>query len=222
MIGVTARRDSIGDSLCVATDDSRFARALAELFFREVAGTFVKQFPPQTLTPAIADRFASTAEQLLRQTACLDPVPWQAALRDAARRLDDAGVDWWLTGSAALAIRGIDVSPRDIDLVSDAGAVPTASVFNDALIEPAVAVDGWFCRWFGRAFVGARVEWVGGVTEAADQPHATDFGLVAQAALERVSWHGLTVRVPPLALQRAVSLRRGLINRVRAIDERER
>jgi hypothetical protein len=220
MIELARRRDATGDSLCVATDDPRFDEALGELFFRKVGSEYVKRFPAGTLTDTIYERFASVAEQLLRQTARLDPVPWESALRDAARRLDEAGVDWWLTGSAALAVRGIRVSPRDIDLVVwDEGAGLAASAFADALIEPAVAAERWFCRWFGRAFVGARVEWVGGITEVADHPDPTDFGLVAQAAREPVSWNGLTLFVPPLSLQRAVSLRRGLTDRVGAIDE---
>jgi len=33
-----------------------------------------------------------------------------------------------------------------------------------------------------------------------------------------VHWHGWDIRVPPLALQRAVSARRGLPGRVAAID----
>jgi hypothetical protein len=31
-----------------------------------------------------------------------------------------ASGDWWLTGSDALAVRGVDVSPRDLDVVTDA------------------------------------------------------------------------------------------------------
>jgi hypothetical protein len=93
--------------------------------------------------------------------------------------------------------------------------------FEDALTEPAVEVEGWFCRWFGRAWLGARIEWVGGVTDAADRPEPSDFGLVAAAALSEVRWQGLTVRVPPIELQREVSKRRGLGERVRLIDALE-
>ena len=66
--------------------------------------------------------------------------------------------------------------------------------------------------------LGARVEWVGGVGPAADEPQPTDFGLAAAARLEVVPWRGWQIRVPPLDLQRAVSLRRALHDRVRLID----
>jgi len=219
MVEASCVRDADGDHLVVETDEPAFPVALTELFFEEQDGRHVKRFPPGTLSDDIFGRFESQLEGLLRQTARLEPAPWQSALPEAARRLRAGGVEWWLTGSAALAVRGIPVVPRDLDLVvSDHGAAGAATAFHDALIEPAVPVEGWFCRWWGRAWLGARVEWVGGVTEAADEPLPTDFGLVAASSLERIHWDEITVSVPPLELQRAVSERRGLTDRVRLID----
>jgi hypothetical protein len=192
---------------------------LTELYFHVEDGRYVRRFPPDSVTEAIFARFQANLPSVLRQTARLEAAPWGDALRQTARRLDRAEVDWWLTGSAALAIRGLPVLPRDLDLVvSDADAPRVATAFEDAVIEPPVAVEGWFCRWWGRAWLGARVEWVGGVTEAADQPEPTDFGLVAAGALSEVRWEGRVIRVPPLELQREVSMRRGLHDRVQLID----
>jgi hypothetical protein len=219
MVEASCLRNADGDHLVVETDEPAFGVALNELFFEEQDGRHVKHFPRGTLTDEIFRRFGAQLEALLRQTACLEPVPWQNALREVARRLDDGGVEWWLTGSAALAVRGIPVVPRDLDLVvSDDGAAGAATALHDVLIEPAVPVEGWFCRWWGRAWIGARVEWVGGVTETADEPLPTDFGPVAASSLERIAWDGITIAVPPLELQRAVSERRGLTDRVRLID----
>src|SRR5207244_3301736 len=114
-------------------------------------------------------RFATHLDVILLQTARVLPVPWGEALELLLRRLDGANVDWWLTGSAAVAVRGVDVAPRDLDLVTDdEGAHVLAELLEDALVEPLQPVD-WFCRWWGRAFLGARVEWVGGVGPAADE-----------------------------------------------------
>jgi hypothetical protein len=220
MLEASCLREADGDCLVVETDDVAYRVALIELFFEEQNGRHVKCFPAGTLSDEIFRRFEFHLDALLRQTARLEPAPWQRALSETAVRLDDAGVEWWLTGSAALAVRGIPVDPRDLDLVvsDDEGAAATATAFGDALIEPAVPVESWFCRWWGRAWIGARVEWVGGVSDAADEPLPTDFGLVAAASLETIRWDGLTISVPPLELQRAVSERRGLTDRVRLID----
>ncbi len=119
-------------------------------------------------------------------------------------------IDWWLVGSAALAVRGLAATPRDVDLaVDDAGARCLGEALLDDLIEPVVPVEGWVCDWFGRAFPGALVEWVGGVDECADQPAPSDFGPTAASRRETVSWRGHRLHVPPLDLQLTVSEARG-------------
>ena len=196
------------------------ARAAGKLAYTDDGGgRWSRKFP--TGTPHLDKAWVNFQRLIgpcLRQTAGLDPVPWQATLAEVGQRLDGAGVDWWLTGSAALAVRGIAVTPGDLDLVvSEADSHRVGDLLLDGLIEPVAPAD-WFCRWWGRAVLGARVEWVGGVGPAADQPETTDFGLVAAASLEVVRWRGQQIRVPPLALQRAVSVRRGLTDRVGLID----
>jgi hypothetical protein len=164
------------------------------------------------------ENFQRLIEPCLRQSAGIDPVPWAEALAEVCRRLAGTDIDWWLTGSAALAVRGIAVAPGDLDrVVSDEGAHRLGDLLLDGLIEPVAPAD-WFCRWWGRAMLGARVEWVGGIGPSADEPLPTDFGLVAAANLEAVRWQGHDLRVPPLDLQRAVGVRRGLTDRVRLID----
>lgn len=193
--------------------------AVEKAAFAAGDGFWFKRFPADTphLDRAWSN-FSRLVEPMLRQTAGLDPVPWAPALDEVCRRLTPAGVDWWLTGSAALAVRGIPVTPGDLDLVvSEADARRVGDLLLDGLIEPVAPAD-WFCSWWGRAMLGARVEWVGGVGPAADRPDPTDFGLTAAAQLEPVRWHDHEIRVPPLALQRAVSLRRALHDRVQLID----
>jgi hypothetical protein len=59
---------------------------------------------------------------------------------------------------------------------------------------------------------------LGGPRPTVDTPVPTDFGPAAAARLEAATWEDWTIRVPPLDLQRAVSLRRGLTDRVALID----
>jgi hypothetical protein len=208
---------SARDRLVVWLPDPGFGEALVDLFFREDGGAYVKEFPPMSVTPLILDRFQRALPSMLRQTARLERVPWEASLFEVARRLD--GLDWWLVGSSALAVRSLAVAPRDVDLViSGADALAAAAAFDDLLVEPVVETEAWFSRWFGRAWSSARIEWIAGVTAAADQPEPSDFGLVAASTLEHVRWSGLDLRVPPLSLQRQVCARRGLTERVALID----
>jgi hypothetical protein len=208
------------DWLVVRCPERGLREALADLHFApRDDGSSAKSFPAGSLTDAIFDRFRASVIPLLRQTAALDPVPWREALRGAADRLDGVAVNWWLAGSTALAVRGLELEPRDVDLVVSASDIcRTAAAFDDALIEPIVETDGWISRWFGRAWLGARVEWVAGVSDAVDRPMPSDFGPTAAAMLTEVEWEQRVIRVPSLELQRDVCARRGLVDRVALID----
>jgi hypothetical protein len=219
-MAVELQRDAAGDRLVVHCDDPVLARALADLAFRGDADGYAKRFPPGSVTDAILARFEASLTPMLRQTAGLDTVPWREALHDAARRFDAAGVDWWLAGSVALGVRGVRLAPRDVDLiVAEADVKRAAEAFADVLIEPAVETGGWIARWFGRTWLGARVEWVAGVEETVDQPVPTDFGPAAAACLASIEWEGERIRVPPIELQRGVAVRRELAGRVALIDD---
>jgi hypothetical protein len=186
--------------------------AARDLFYAEEDGAFAKRFPAAD-AERVYPRFAACARELIDQTARRAPARWQDALETVVERAGE--VDWWLTGSGALAVRGIAVAPRDLDLVTSAeGAEELARLFADLVVEPLSVGDGWVATHFGRAFAGARVEWVGNVSPAFE---ATDFGAAAAARLETVAWHGHALRLPPIELQLESARARGLADRVAAI-----
>jgi hypothetical protein len=117
-------------------------------------------------------------------------------------------------------VRGARIEPGDIDLVcSGDGALGLGVIFADAIIEPVVHdASSPISDYWGRAFLGARLEWIGAPKAGVDSPSPSDFGPVAASRLETVTWEGWQLRVPPLDLQRAVSQRRGLTSRVALID----
>ena len=114
----------------------------------------------------------------------------------------------------------MNILPRDIDLVVDGDdAVKLGDLLLDYLVEPVLPSTGWIADFFGRAFLHARLEWVGGINESADMPEASDFGPTAVNRLEVINWCGHEVLVPPLDLQLAVNKRRGLMDRVKLIED---
>jgi len=202
--------------LSLAEVDPALTDTVAQLGFGREGVRHVRRFPAGAEhANAAATRFPFVAEELVLQAAGLRPVPWEEALHDVVRRLD--GTRWWLVGSAALAARGIALAPRDLDVIVDADDAPAAAArLADVLVEP-LAPGGRLGRWWLRAFAGARVEIVGGVDRALDEPEPTDFGALAAARLEVVLWRGHELLVPPLVLQLRAAERRGLDDRVRAI-----
>ena len=87
-------------------------------FTRSDTGAWFRAFPSDAPHLERAwDNFQRLLPPWLRQMAGLEPVPWSSALEVVCTRLATRSVDWWLTGSAALAVRGVAVRPRDLDLV---------------------------------------------------------------------------------------------------------
>jgi hypothetical protein len=196
--------------------------AAADLAYTNLEpGIYAKSFPEDALY--LAESFANLqrdAEAMLLQTARAQPIEWEPALLRLLQRIEGHGLIWWLRGSGALAVRGLPIIPRDIDLTTDdASALKMGELMLDYLVEPVMPVRGWFCNWWSRAFWGMRIEWMGGVNATADQPDVGDFGPAAEQRAEVVRWRGYDIRVPPLDLQLAVSERRGLIERAQLIRE---
>lgn len=216
----TVRKVLGGQTLFIISElDPTHHEAANHLFYQPVEGGFAKAYPADTPhLDRIYRNFEKYAEEMLRQTAGLSSVPWQRALLALLEIVDRRHINWYLAGSAALAVRGVDVVPRDLDLVlDDAGAQGLGELLLDYLVEPVRPSPGWISNWFGRAFLHACIDWVGGVHDSVDEPDATDFGPTAARRLEVVEWQGREIRVAPLDLQLRVTERRGLTERVESI-----
>ncbi|HLJ69199.1 MAG TPA: hypothetical protein VKX16_17735 [Chloroflexota bacterium] len=152
--------------------------AAQELGWSEVGDGIGVVFPATTrfLDRAYAN-FERYAPAMLRQLTGAGGLPWQPALSRTMAALEPLDIHWYLVGSGALAVRGIPVTPRDIDLVTD---IHGARVLEDALqqwlVQPLVASPGWIADSFTRAFLGVRVEWAGGVHADVDGEEPSDFG----------------------------------------------
>jgi hypothetical protein len=183
-------------------DDDRFA---------------TRWFPPSPDIRRRYEHFAASIEAMILQRAGLAPVPWEDALAEFLHRVEGSELQWWLYGSAALAVRGIAIEPRDLDLnVSDA---PQAGhLLDDLLITPVERTTGWIANYTGRAFHHATIDLLAEPHEDHDDPSAPyEHGPHIASALEHVNWHGHTIAVPPLSAQLRVSEHRGLTDRTALI-----
>jgi hypothetical protein len=199
--------------------DAQYHKVVKNLGFVEAEDGFARVFEVETpQLDQIFARFALFAEEMILQAAGTRPGPWDKALLSFLQRASGENVDWWLTGSAALAVRGIDLVPRDLDIITDSeGAQQLGRAMSDWLVEPVQESHDWIARWFGRAFNQARIEWVGDVEKSVDERGPSDFGPAAGTRLQTIRWRGHPIRIPPLELQLAVCERRGLKERVQKI-----
>jgi hypothetical protein len=197
-----------------------YESVLEDLQYPRCEDGWGRAFPTDTpnLDPIYLN-FQRYAEEMVLQAAGVHPVPWEKALAAFLQIVELQDIDWWLTGSAALSVRGMDIEPRDFDLVvDDEGAQRLGELLLPYVYEPVVPVQDWICNWFGRAFLHARFEWIGGVNEIPDQYGVSDTGLRAASQLEVAMWHGKEIRVPPLELTLQVCEGRGLTDRVKMIQ----
>jgi len=214
----------VGDraQFLVRTDEPEYRRVLAELLFAEEDGAFVRSFRGDA--PGLHQsyvRFKLTLEDVLAQAAGRRLPPWDDALDAVASRLSAQRCGWFLAGSAALAVRGIDIVPRDLDLVV-ADASRAIRALGDAQIEPVTLnrAGAWIARWFSRGFLHARVEWIAGIDPVIDvYSSPNEYGPKAAARLETVRWNDHDLALTPLDVQLAVTERRGLAARAEAIRD---
>ncbi|QBD81109.1 hypothetical protein EPA93_36115 [Ktedonosporobacter rubrisoli] len=200
--------------------DALQADGVQNLGFTPYRDGFARAYP--TTTPHLETfycNFARSAQAMILQRAGACHVPWEQTLEDLVQRLTSYNLRWWLIGSAALAVRGIAISPGDLDLATDeAGALQFGEILFDALVGPLEDAQGWISKWFGRAFLHSRVEWAGGIREDADEQGVTEYGPAAASRLETILWRGYQILVPPLDIQLAVNERRGLQERTSQIE----
>lgn len=180
---------------------------------------FTKSFPSDSrYIDKCFQNFERHIQEIILQRANVHPILWRDSLSAFLEIVEGKKIDWWLGGSAALAVRGINVVPHDIDLVTDeSGALELGEILKDCLVEPVVDCQGWICRLFGKAFLHTEIGWAGAVEESVDIPKPTDFGPAAAQRLETVEWCSYKIRVPPLDLQILTNERRGLTDRVEKI-----
>lgn len=198
--------------------DPAFYDIARHLAYGEVPGGWGLAVPADTPDlQRMYENWAGVVATLILQRAGLRPAPWAESLRAFMDRVEGEDVDWWLTGSGALAVRGLAVEPGDLDIVvnDEQGTHQLASLLRDHLIEPVRSTKGWVTDWFGRAFLGAAIDWIGVPN---DDYGVGDFGPTAARQLETVSWQGREIRVPPLRMQLEVNKRRGRTERAKEIE----
>ncbi len=192
---------------------------LADDYYLPEGDDFVRYYPaddPNVL--AAAPNFAEHGVAFLRQTWADEPAPWKEALAELVKRIEPLSPEWLLTGSCPLALRGIDVAPRGVDVIfAEKDFEPVRRAFADIAILPIVPCGEWVAAAFGVAFKGAQISMAFGCKEDVDELNPTDSGPYALAHAETLEWEGHPLRVTPLQLSLNINLRRGRTERAEKI-----
>lgn len=218
---ISFREDNESVSYVVSHYPEEFISILESQYYTSEDGSFVKKFPKNldNLEKSKAN-FVKYAEEMFLQMGYFKEVCWEKALLSFIDKVKGHDINWWLTGSCALCVRGILVAPHDVDIMLDSKDIHKINeIFSDFIVEPVASTRGWIVNYFGVLFMNARIDLAFDPQEFADHPEPCDFGIYAKNHLQNVKWKGNIVKVPPLGLQLQVNERRGRHERVKAIEE---
>jgi hypothetical protein len=172
------------------------------LDFTRDGGTFTWEYPASAPGWEDAARaWERDGAEMLDQAHGVRPVDWEAGLAWIAPVLDGMGAGWFVIGSAAMAVRGLDVAPGGVDIAMDeASADRLMSRVPGGVLRPIVDPGDWpVATRYGTLFHGCAISVIAGMKEQPGRPTLWD--AAARASLETVTWRDRPVRVPPLPLQ---------------------
>ena len=203
----------------VSDFDQKYENVLKMCFYAQEGDSYTKRYPKSARhLEKIMPYYHKHAQEMFDQLGYFAPIPWEKALFEFSQEMADKSIDWWLTGSCAVCIRGIPLQPHDVDIMVDSADVEKISdIFSDYLIEPIVDTNGWMTKDFGVIFKHARIDIASDPQAILDDPEPIDCGPYALANLEEVNWKGYRIKVPPLQLSLNVNKRRGREDRVEKI-----
>ncbi len=137
---------------------------------------------------------------------------WRATLRQIAVRLAEAGLPYRVVGGAALALHGLPLQVKDIDIETDAAAAyHFGEIFADQVVEPVALRESTRYRsHFGRFdFAGLAVEVIGDLHRREGERWVPSAALTEAA----VDLDGVPVRVSTLEEETLAYIRRGRLER---------
>ena len=172
------------------------------LDFTRDGGTFTWEYPSDApCWEAAARTWQRDGAEMLDQAHGVRPVDWEAGLAWIAPILDGLGADWFVIGSAAMAVRGLAVAPGGVDVAMDeASADRLMPHVADGVLQPIVDMGDWpVATRKGHLFQGCAIWIIAGMKEQPTRPTLWDGA--ARASLETVTWRDREVRVPPIELQ---------------------
>ena len=190
-------------------------------YYQEYESGFYKVYPASYPgIEGIRQNFVHYGQTMFDQLGYFAPNPWKKGLLTFIERVAGRQLNWWLTGSCAVCLRGIPLQPHDVDIMVDSADISAImEIFKDDIFEPILGTDGWVTKDFGVLFLGCRIDIASDPADCMDDPEPVDCGPFAKAHLETIIWQGHAVKIPPLALSIAVNKRRERWDRVKLMED---
>ena len=121
----------------------------------QIGNSFTKSFDNVQNFEYCAENFSKYGETSIKQQLKIIPTPWERALDLFACEMEKVDVDWYVHGSTAMALWGIKVAPRDVNII-----IPNYSDFDKVrnhfykfAIKPIERCDNWIMSGGGTIYM---------------------------------------------------------------------
>lgn len=205
----------------ISNIDPKHVPVLWMCYYQEDEDGFYKAYPADYPNIGIIrENFVQHGQSMFNQLGYYSAIPWEKGLLAFADRVAGTKINWWLTGSCAVCLRGVKLNPHDVDIMVDSADIPAImELFREDIFEPITDTQGWVTKDFGVLFIHCRIDIASDPASCLDDPMPVDCGPYAKEHLETIVWQGHTFRIPPLALSIAVNEKRERWDRVKLMQD---
>lgn len=179
----------------------------------QIGNNFIKSYDNVKGFEYCAENFTRYGEMAIKQQLKILPTPWKKALDLFIPEIYKLDVDWFVHGSTAIALWGIDVEPKDINII-----IPNYSDFDTVrnhfyklAIRPIERCENWLMSGLGDIFM----ESVIGIAFYNKELEPYDM-----SKLGKVVYNGMEVYVLSLEMLQQDNENFGRWERVKAIEEK--
>ncbi len=195
--------------------DEKYWNYFKENLWWQVGNNFVKSFDNVKDFEYCADNFTKYGETAIKQQLKIIPAPWEKALDLFIPEIEKLGVDWYIHGSVAMALWGIDVAPKDVNII-----IPNYSDFDRVrdhfckyAIRPIERCENWIMSGLGEIFMEAVI----GISF-----HNKELEPYDMSKLGKINYNGTEVYVSGLEMLRQDKINYHRMDRVKAIEDKIR
>lgn len=181
----------------------------------QIGNSFIKSFDNVKDFEYCADNFTRHGETAIKQQLKILKTPWEKALGIFISEIKELGVDWYIHGSVAMALWGINVEPKDLNIIianySDFDKV--RNHFYKYAIRPIERCENWLMSGLGEVFMEAVI----GISF-----HNKELEPYDMSKLEQIPYKGTEVYVSSLEMLKRDNMDYNRLDRVKAIEEKIR
>ncbi len=193
--------------------DEKYWDYFKENLWWQIGNSFTKSYDNVKDFEYCAENFTRYGETAIKQQLKILTTPWEKALDLFIPEINKLGVDWFVHGSVAMSLWGIDVSPKDVNIIinnySDFDKV--RNHFCKLAIRPIERCENWLMSGLGDIFMEAVI----GIAF-----HNKELEPYDMSKYGKILYKGTEVYVSSLEMLRQDNMNYNRLERVKAIEEK--